>query len=131
MHKTTKIIAAVALIAIVAVVAILLSGKQADKKQSASSNQTATASVTITYDGTSFSPDMVTVASGGSVKVVNNSDKEVEPSSDPHPTHTDNPEINFEDIPAGQSKTVTVITKGAWGYHNHHDRSQKGTIVVE
>jgi plastocyanin len=131
MNKTTKIIAAVVLVAVIAGVAIMFSGKKSDTTHTTGSNETGAASATITFDGTSFSPDMVAVASGGTVKVVNNSTEEVEPASDPHPTHTDNPEINFEDIAAGQSKTVTVTTKGTWGYHNHHDKNQKGTIVVE
>jgi hypothetical protein len=51
--------------------------------------------------------------------------------SDPHPTHTDNPQLNQGDIAFGASKTFTLTTKGTWGFHNHHDATQHGTITVK
>lgn len=113
-----------------------------------SANQTATPSSTsepsetteptngdiaavITYDGTSFSLTTTKVAAGTQVRVFNDSDEALTFSSDPHPTHTDNPELNAGDIAPGESKTFTLNTKGAWGFHNHLNARQRGSITVE
>lgn len=89
------------------------------------------AAVTITYNGSSFSLSADTIKAGESIKVVNNSDKELSFDSDPHPVHTDNPELNVGDVAAGQSKTAKLTTKGRWGFHNHLNSSQHGNITVE
>lgn len=86
---------------------------------------------TITYDGNTFTSSTDRVAAGSKIKVVNNSTTELDFDSDPHPVHTDNPELNQGDIEAGDSRTFTVTTKGKWGFHNHHNASQRGDITVE
>lgn len=89
------------------------------------------AAATITYDGTTFTLSTDKVASGSNITVVNSSDKELDFDSDPHPVHTDNTELNEGLITPGESKTFTVVTKGTWGFHNHLDASQRGSITVE
>jgi len=87
---------------------------------------------TITYDGTKFSVSNEKVAAGSTVKVVNaSSDKELNFDSDPHPTHTDNSQLNEGNIAPGESKTFVLTKKGTWGFHNHLDSSQHGNITVE
>ncbi len=86
---------------------------------------------TITYDGTAFNPTALTVESGTTVTVVNQSQEEIEFASDPHPVHTDNSELNTGDIAPGKSNTFTATTKGDWGFHDHYDPTKKGTLVVE
>lgn len=88
------------------------------------------AKATIVYDGTLFSPSQVTIKKGDSVEIKNNSQKTIEVYSTPHPVHTDNPELNVGQIKAGETKVVTLSKIGSWGYHNHLDTSQAGTIVV-
>lgn len=51
--------------------------------------------------------------------------------SDPHPAHTTNPELNVGSVPPGEQMSFVVDTKGTFGYHNHLNPAQKGTIVVE
>lgn len=132
MNKGIKVIIALVVVGAIVAAAILLTGKDSDKNTTDdTSNSNAVASVTITYADGAFSPAEATVRSGGTVKIVNKSDDKVEPSSDDHPVHTDNPEINFGEIPAGESKIVTVDAAGTWGYHNHLSSSETGTIVVE
>lgn len=91
--------------------------------------------VTITYNGSNFSPTSATVASGGKVTWVNNSSRELQVASALHPVHTDNPEVSGGkytlDLSAGQSQTVTVTKKGTWGYHNHLIPSNSGTLSVQ
>ena len=86
---------------------------------------------TITYDGSGFSPAKITVKSGDSVTIKNTSSSDVQFKSDPHPVHTDNQDLNVGDVPGGQSQTFTVTKKGTFGFHNHLDPSQTGTIVVQ
>ena len=86
---------------------------------------------TISYDGSAFEPASVTIKAGQSVKVVNNSQRELDFESDPHPEHTAEPELNAGDIDPGQSKTFTATKAGTWGYHNHLNNSQKGTVIVQ
>lgn len=85
---------------------------------------------TINYTGSLFTPSQVTVNPGASITIKNTSSHSLEFQSDPHPAHTENFELNAGAIATGDSKTFTVTAKGSWGYHNHLDSSQTGTIVV-
>jgi plastocyanin len=99
---------------------------------STATDNTATASVTtITYSDNGFSPSTITIKAGSTVEVKNTSSRSVELSSDPHPQHTDNPELNMGTLGSGKSKTITVSNAGTWGYHNHLDSSETGTIIVQ
>src|SRR3989344_737548 len=85
--------------------------------------------VTLTEDG--YSPASVTVKPGTKVTWKNMSGKTATVSSAPHPTHTDYPPLNLGSFADGESHTLTFDKAGTYGYHNHFDASQKGTIVVE
>lgn len=63
--------------------------------------------------------------------VRNDSSSALDFDSDPHPVHTDNPQLNAGPIEPGQSKTVTLTNKGTWGFHNHDAPSEHGTITVQ
>lgn len=89
------------------------------------------AAVTITFTSAGFSPTTVTVQSGGKLTVINNSSGAISFNSNPHPTHIDNSELNIGTIGPGESKTVTLTKTGTWGYHNHLNPSQGGTIIVQ
>src|SRR5262249_34266943 len=114
-------------------------GKNANTDTSKTSSTTSQKSTrddqqdaaTITYTSDGFNPSSVTVASGSTIKIVNNSNDVIKPSSNPPPTHTDNPELNFSDIEPGQSATKVLTTKGTWGYHNHYQDDQHATIIVQ
>jgi plastocyanin len=86
---------------------------------------------TITYTDSGFSPKTMTVKSGTTVTIKNASSGPLQFDSNPHPEHTDNPELNVGVIASGQSKTFTVTKTGTFGYHNHLNDSDRGTIVVE
>lgn len=102
-----------------------------NNSSSQSNNSTKEVASTITYDGNTFSVSSEKVKAGASIKVVNTSDKELNFDSDPHPTHTDNTELNEGTIAPGESKVFTLTKVGTWGFHNHLDSSQHGTITVE
>src|SRR5688572_17412407 len=132
MKKTLTILAILVVVAGV-IGAIIWAGREPETNKTTQDNTSDQGQETtiITYKSSGFSPAETTVAAGGSVTFVNESDAEIEPASDPHPTHTNNPELNAGDIEPGQSKTVTVSTTGTWGFHNHYKTEHKGTITVE
>ena len=93
-------------------------------------DQSPAAAAVITYNGSLFSPSQGTVNKGDTITVKNESSTIVDFESDVHPIHTDNPELNVGEIAPGQSKSFTVNTVGSWGYHNHLNETQTGTIIV-
>jgi len=146
MNKTTNVIIAVVAVVVIAAGAVLLFGNKGGDDNSNGTNTNTTnnsdasdnteladdeIAVTITYTNSGFSPSSVTVPAGSAVRIVNESDDTVAPSSDNHPTHTLNPELNFPDIEPGQSATMVVSGTGTWGIHNHYKDDHRATIVVE
>jgi plastocyanin len=95
-----------------------------------------TSSVTITIANNTVSPKNVNVTRGNRVTFTNNDSQGHNMHSDPHPFHTDCPEINQVGFVApGQSQqTGAFMTSRTCGYHDH-DRDTveglKGTITVQ
>lgn len=87
--------------------------------------------ITITYTASGFSPASVTLKSGQQVTVVNNSGRSLQLSSNPHPAHTQNSELNQSTLASGRSQTFTMTKTGTWGYHNHLDDDHTGEITVQ
>lgn len=143
MNKISKIITAAAIIVIIAVGAWAVLSKKTPEKTATDSSQnssqnsneplegTSDVGAVITYNADGWSPATFSVKSGQKIKILNETDDTIEFASDPHPTHTTNPEMNSEDIAPGQIKEVTVTRKGEWGFHNHYNPSKRGTLTVE
>jgi len=137
MSKTSRIIIAVVAVIIIAggavwfMMAKKTAAPAATDTSSSDSNTSGDVASTITYNGSFFKVSNDRIKSGSIVKVSNNSDKELDFDSDPHPVHTDNTELNEGDIAPGKSKIFTLVKVGTWGFHNHLDASQHGTITVE
>lgn len=87
------------------------------------------ATITITDDG--YTPNKVTVKNGSVIKVVNNSSQKSMFSSDPHPSHTKNDELNQSTIVPGSSQTFKVTRTGTYGFHDHLKSNFEGTLIVE
>lgn len=99
--------------------------------------------VTVTYNGSTFSPASVTIKKGDSVKFVNSSSGPMWVASAVHPTHTvysgtnvnqhcpDTTGTAFDQCSAGSSYTFTFGKTGTWNYHNHASASAQGTVVVQ
>lgn len=94
-------------------------------------NPTKPAAATITYTNSGFSPATITVKSGDTVAIKNDSSSEMALDSNPHPVHTDDTDLNVGTVAPGQTMTFTVIKKGTFGFHNHLNPSDQGTIVVQ
>lgn len=84
---------------------------------------------TVVYCEGQFTP--LTVTAGTAVTFTNASDHEVQPMSNKHPEHADNPELNVGTLAPGASKTVTLTKKGDWEIHDHLAPDSKTHIVVE
>jgi len=85
--------------------------------------------VTLTQSG--FNPSTITIKVGDSVTWVNKSGQQATVNSNPHPTHTNYPPLNLGGFADGSSLTLTFPTPGTFGYHNHLNPSETGTIIVK
>jgi len=86
--------------------------------------------VEITDDG--FEPSTLTVSSGDEVTFKNGSSDDAWPASDVHPTHQLYPGFDAKKpLLSGQAYSFTFTKAGSWGYHNHLEPDEQGTIVVE
>lgn len=92
-------------------------------------DQNAAATITYTNDG--FGSSNTVVKSGDLVAVTNTSSVDLQLESDPHPVHTDDTDLNVGTVASGKTVTFTVTKKGTFGYHNHLDPTQKGTITIQ
>ncbi len=90
------------------------------------------ANLTVTYNGTSFSPSTLTIQKGQTVTFTNNSNGGMWVASDPHPVHTDFSAFDARKSYAnGTSYTFTFDKAGTYHYHNHLNDDATGTIVVQ
>jgi plastocyanin len=114
---------------------VLEAESNSDNTPSASNPTNTVDEVTVTYTDSGFSPKQVSLSVGGKLNWVNNSSHSVEVGVNPHPIHTDDKAItNGEftlNLDAGESKTVTVSKTGDFGYHNHLNSMQTGSVVVK
>lgn len=96
---------------------------------------TASATITIGADGR-VTPASVTITTGGRVTIVNNHNQSHDMSSDPHPEHSQCPEINqIGFLSAGQSRTSgNFNTARTCGYHDHNlpqNTGLQGRIIIQ
>lgn len=91
--------------------------------------QQAENTVTLSDDG--YSPATLTIKAGTTVKWVNNSGESATVNSDPHPTHTNYSPLNLGKFDNGGTLSLKFDKSGTYGYHNHLNSSETGTIVVQ
>lgn len=78
-----------------------------------------------------YSPAVLSISVGDTVIWTYTGDKSSNVSSDPHPEHTDYPPLNLGMFKAGATQSLTFDHPGTYGYHNHFNASQVGTIIVK
>ena len=100
-----------------------------------STTPTDLATITIGADGR-VTPTSVTLVRGGRVTMVNNHNRNHDMSSDPHPEHTQCPEINQIGflIPGQQRTSGNFNTARTCGFHDHNDENNtalQGRIIIQ
>lgn len=93
-------------------------------------DEDAVQATTITFTDDGFEPAELTVKKGSVVTVKNNSAERVQFSSDDHPTHRLNTEMNLRTLQPGEAASFTAETVGRHGFHDHIDDSKTGTLIV-
>lgn len=93
----------------------------------------------VTYTDSGFSPKVITVVKGTTVVFKNSASDGVWVASNPHPIHSGYPTRggclgstfdSCSSIAPGGSWPFTFNIVGTWGYHNHLNPSEGGTVVV-
>lgn len=97
----------------------------------AASNTAQANAVVIVFNNDGFAQRSYTVKKGQTVTVKNDSTMSLQFSSDDHPAHRDNTELNMTTLAAGQSGVFTPNKIGTWGFHDHINSQFTGTLVVE
>lgn len=89
---------------------------------------------TFTITSAGVSPKELTVSPGSRVLFVNNDARRHDMGSDPHPEHTDCPEITVGVLAPGQTReTQNLNTVAICGFHDHDlpdNASLKGRIII-
>lgn len=94
----------------------------------------------VNYTESGFSPAVLTISKGETVTFVNQSSAPIRVASNPHPLHNGYPTTggcvsstfdSCSDIRPGGSWSFKFDLAGRWGYHNHLNPSEQGTIVVQ
>lgn len=102
---------------------------QSTEEQPATNTQDST--ITIAYTNEGFKPSSLSVKVGTTVTVKNESSKPLKFSSDPHPEHTDEKELNMTTLSPNKSDTFTATKAGRYGFHNHLNEDESGTLIVQ
>jgi plastocyanin len=102
---------------------------------SSSGGRGSVSSVTVTITSAGLSPKSITAAKGSTVVFVNKDTVTHVPSSNPHPVHTDCPEINVGPLAPGESRATQALNNArTCGFHDHNNPSNddlKGTLTVQ
>ncbi len=93
------------------------------------------ATITIGANG-AVSPSQVQIAAGQSVTFINNDSRTHDMSSDPHPAHTDCPQMNAAGgLSPGQTKLTNAFPAArTCGFHDHNSpdvAALTGRIVIQ
>lgn len=79
----------------------------------------------------SFTPAVMTVKVGEKVTWVNKDEYARRVASDPHPTGSNLPDLESNDLEEGESFSFSFTEAGEWGYHDYLNPVKRGKITVE
>jgi len=133
----TKSAAATVAFAAIAGLATACGSSSPNTGPSTSATCTASStSTTITISNNAVCPQNITVSRGAQVTFTNNDTRNHDMESDPHPEHTDCPEINQAGfIAPGQSRqTGNLVTARRCGFHDHQNfenTALRGSITIQ
>ncbi len=78
-----------------------------------------------------FTPSVITVSVDDTVTWINKDNISRQIASDPHPAHTDLPDLISEELAEGGSYQFTFSEAGTYGYHDELNPIKKGQVIVE
>ncbi|MBX4187689.1 MAG: cupredoxin domain-containing protein [Candidatus Doudnabacteria bacterium] len=87
--------------------------------------------VNIMISNNKFSQSPVTIDANDTVIWVNQDTVNHQIASDPHPTHTDLPELESGLLATNQTYNFKFTTSGTFNYHDHLNPSIKGVVIVK
>lgn len=105
--------------------------------------QSTPKTVTVTYGPDGFLPSTVVINKGDTVTFINKGGDEMWIASNPHPTHEgysgttknqhcpDTTGTAFDQCSVGTTYSFAFQKVGNWGYHNHGNAGDKGTVIVK
>jgi plastocyanin len=117
----------------VVITALLLASVSCGDDETDPTPNPTDATITITAAG--VNPKNVTINAGGRITWVNSDNVPHQPSSDPHPLHTDCPALSVNQLNAGQqAQTAALTTRRTCGFHDHladTNTNLQGTVTVQ
>ncbi|MBI3495579.1 cupredoxin domain-containing protein [Candidatus Berkelbacteria bacterium] len=109
-----------------------ITAKPASTPTTAATSSSTQTAAKVSYTDSGFSPASITVKSGTTVTFTNTSSQSMWVASDPHPIHTGL--AGFDErasVEKGGTYSFTFTKVGSFGYHNHLNPSDTGTVVVQ
>ncbi|MEK6972622.1 MAG: plastocyanin/azurin family copper-binding protein [archaeon] len=100
----------------------------ADQKQGTVVAQSG--EVIVTIKEFVFEPKEIVIKKGSTVKWVNEDASPHLIASNPHPVHTDLPELVSNELNKGEEHSFTFTKTGTFGYHCHIHPAMKGSVTV-
>ncbi len=95
------------------------------------SEKAVVGSTVITFTDKGFDKTTYRSKSGEAVTVKNASSMDMQFSSDDHPSHLENQELNLDVMGPGETATFTPASTGTYGFHDHIEEQFTGTLIVE
>ena len=95
---------------------------------SSPSNGGSSTDSTVTITSSGLSATQINVSAGARITFVNNDTRSHNMTSDPHPEHTDCPEINTVGLlqPGQRRETGNLVAIRTCGFHDHDDPPPAG-----
>lgn len=87
--------------------------------------------VEVIIESSGFAPSPAKLQLGGTVRFTNRDRVPHQVFSNPHPGHSDNPDLKTPKLQPGQSATVTIRQNGSNVYHDEDDPGLSGVIISE
>lgn len=88
-------------------------------------------SATVVFQNGQFTPKTITIKVGQSVSFLNMSNSQIQVASDPHPTHTNLKGFQSNNLDKDDAYLFIFLKAGTWGYHDHLNPSNTGTVIVQ
>lgn len=111
------------------------STKQSESIESQQKERTVTQpnnpTATVALRDSGFVPKDITVKTGTRVVWINKNRRAATVDSNDHPTHRLYPFLNLGELSDGSIVQVVFDKAGTYGYHNHYNASENGTVTVE